>query len=621
MSRGHGVERARHRQHRERRDDGAEAGGGRHLDLGVPADQHRGHREHARHRDGEHVAAHTSGPVGIRHHDHHAAERQSHGQPRERADALPEQQPPEEPGHPWSDAHQDQRVRDRRARQRQDEARRGGGHAHGHREAGPADRAPLRDHALPADDTDHEQEERGGEQASPHRRGPRVGRHEAGDQAAGAPQRGRAGHEEHAAGAGHRAPFYPALTRRPGWGSLAPCPSRFRSTACASSSSATSSPARPRGSCSPTSAPTSSRSSGRAKAISRAGCRPATPPTSTSSTATSAASRSTSRARPRAATCSCASRRRPTSSSTTSPTARWKRSASATTSCPRRIPRLIYLALKGFLPGPYEARPFLDELAQMSAGLAFMTGPRGQPMRAGASIVDVGAAAYGVIAVLAALQQRARDRPRPEDHVGPLRDDGVLGRAVARELRRDRRAVGADAGDAPGHAHGLGHLPALHGGRRASRSSSASRPTRTGSGSARSSGSTTCSPTRRSPTTPSAWRRAGGCRSGSARRCVATRAPSWRSGWSARACRSRRCAARISSWTIRTSTRPTSSWRRRCPAAGSAKLPKMPVRSTAFEFGLRRPAPRLGEHTREVLQEFGLSTDEIDALASRRVIG
>ena len=44
----------------------------------------------------------------------------------------------------------------------------------------------------------------------------------------------------------------------------------------------------------------------------------------------------------------------------------------------------------------------------MSAGLAFMTGPRGQPLRAGASIVDVGAAAYGVIAVLAALHQRAQ---------------------------------------------------------------------------------------------------------------------------------------------------------------------------------------------------------------------
>ena len=57
------------------------------------------------------------------------------------------------------------------------------------------------------------------------------------------------------------------------------------------------------------------------------------------------------------------------------------------------------------------------------------------------------------------------------------------------------------------------------------------------------------------------------------------------------------------------------------PGRAPAKLPKMPVRSTAFEFGLRRPAPRLGEHTREVLAELGLANEEIDALASRRVIG
>jgi crotonobetainyl-CoA:carnitine CoA-transferase CaiB-like acyl-CoA transferase len=37
-------------------------------------------------------------------------------------------------------------------------------------------------------------------------------------------------------------------------------------------------------------------------------------------------------------------------------------------------------------------------------------------------------------------------------------------------------------------------------------------------------------------------------------------------------------------------------------------------------MGLRRPAPRLGEHTREVLDELGLTKDEIDALASRRII-
>jgi crotonobetainyl-CoA:carnitine CoA-transferase CaiB-like acyl-CoA transferase len=70
-------------------------------------------------------------------------------------------------------------------------------------------------------------------------------------------------------------------------------------------------------------------------------------------------------------------------------------------------PGLIYLALKGFLPGPYENRPSLDELAQMMGGLAFMTGPPGRPMRAGASIIDIGAATYGVIGILAALHKRA----------------------------------------------------------------------------------------------------------------------------------------------------------------------------------------------------------------------
>ena len=40
-------------------------------------------------------------------------------------------------------------------------------------------------------------------------------------------------------------------------------------------------------------------------------------------------------------------------------------------------PRLVYCALKGFLPGPYEKRPALDEVVQMMGGLAYMTGPIG----------------------------------------------------------------------------------------------------------------------------------------------------------------------------------------------------------------------------------------------------
>jgi crotonobetainyl-CoA:carnitine CoA-transferase CaiB-like acyl-CoA transferase len=71
-------------------------------------------------------------------------------------------------------------------------------------------------------------------------------------------------------------------------------------------------------------------------------------------------------------------------------------------------PRVIYCSVKGFLPGPFGDRPFLDELAQMAGGLAYLTGLKDQPMRAGASITDIGAATYGVIGILSALYRRER---------------------------------------------------------------------------------------------------------------------------------------------------------------------------------------------------------------------
>jgi crotonobetainyl-CoA:carnitine CoA-transferase CaiB-like acyl-CoA transferase len=71
-------------------------------------------------------------------------------------------------------------------------------------------------------------------------------------------------------------------------------------------------------------------------------------------------------------------------------------------------PRLIYCSEKGFLPGPYENRTALDEVAQMMGGLAYMTGPPGRPLRAGASVIDVTGGMFGVIAILAALEERHR---------------------------------------------------------------------------------------------------------------------------------------------------------------------------------------------------------------------
>jgi crotonobetainyl-CoA:carnitine CoA-transferase CaiB-like acyl-CoA transferase len=68
--------------------------------------------------------------------------------------------------------------------------------------------------------------------------------------------------------------------------------------------------------------------------------------------------------------------------------------------------QLIFLALKGYLAGPYENRPALDEVVQFQSGLAWMTGPPGQPLRAGASVIDIMGAMFGVIAVQAALRDR-----------------------------------------------------------------------------------------------------------------------------------------------------------------------------------------------------------------------
>lgn len=71
-----------------------------------------------------------------------------------------------------------------------------------------------------------------------------------------------------------------------------------------------------------------------------------------------------------------------------------------------RNPRLIYCSLKGFLSGPYEKRHAMDEVVQMMGGLAYMTGRPGDPLRAGTSIVDITGGMFGYIGILLALYER-----------------------------------------------------------------------------------------------------------------------------------------------------------------------------------------------------------------------
>ena len=74
----------------------------------------------------------------------------------------------------------------------------------------------------------------------------------------------------------------------------------------------------------------------------------------------------------------------------------------------QRAPGLIYVSHKGFLPGPYEKRLALDEVVQMMGGLSYMTGPVGRPLRAGTSVNDIMGGMFGAIGVLAALRERER---------------------------------------------------------------------------------------------------------------------------------------------------------------------------------------------------------------------
>ncbi len=72
------------------------------------------------------------------------------------------------------------------------------------------------------------------------------------------------------------------------------------------------------------------------------------------------------------------------------------------------LPELIYVDHRGFLPGPYDHRTALDEVVQMMGGLAYMTGRRGDPVRAGSSVNDMMGGIFGAVACMAALMQRQK---------------------------------------------------------------------------------------------------------------------------------------------------------------------------------------------------------------------
>ena len=159
-------------------------------------------------------------------------------------------------------------------------------------------------------------------------------------------------------------------------------------------------------------------------------------------------------------------------------------------------PRLVYLALKGYLAGPYEHRPALDEVVQFQVGLAYMTGPPGQPLRAGASIIDILGAVFGVVAAQAALRERETTGKGQRVSSALFESAAFLMSHAHGRHGRDRPAGAADAGAARrlGDLRGVHTLPT-------GSCSSASPATSNGPASSRSSGCRRSPPIRASPPT------------------------------------------------------------------------------------------------------------------------
>jgi len=77
----------------------------------------------------------------------------------------------------------------------------------------------------------------------------------------------------------------------------------------------------------------------------------------------------------------------------------------------RRVnPRIVYCAISGFgQSGPDRDKPCLDMMAQALSGLMFLTGePEGSPMRSGAAVSDIAAGMFGAYGIVAALLHRER---------------------------------------------------------------------------------------------------------------------------------------------------------------------------------------------------------------------
>ena len=281
----------------------------------------------------------------------------------------------------------------------------------------------------------------------------------------------------------------------------------------------------------------------------------------------------------------------------------------------QRNPGLVYASISGFgQDGPYRDRPGFDQVAQGMGGLMSITGEPGRgPMRAGIPVADLAAGLLAAQAILVALLERARSGRGQW-----VRTSLLQAQVFLLDFQAARWLVEGEIPPQAGNDHptsiptGLfatsdrpiniacsgqqiwGRLKAVLGDPELDQPQFATPASRSSNRAALN--AIIERHTRRRPSAE--WIDA----------LNAAGVPSGEINTVDRVSRILRCAT--SGWRIRSARRQR----------GPTHLVGQAIEMSRSTSEIRRPAPRLGEHTAEVLGEAGFSREEIDGLVRDGVV-
>ena len=273
-------------------------------------------------------------------------------------------------------------------------------------------------------------------------------------------------------------------------------------------------------------------------------------------------------------------------------------------------PRLIYCSISGYgRTGPYADKGGYDLIAQGMSGLMSITGERGRaPAKSGAPVCDINAGLLAALGVVAAYIHRLKTGE------GQLVDTSLFEAGIQQTYWQS--AIYFATGEVPGPGGSAHHLSAPYQAFRAA----------------------------------DGWLTIGGANQANWERLVRVLgAPEWLADprFKTNADRMANLEALEALMNARLKTRPVAEWIRALeaegvpcgpinsiadmaadpqalaramvvdlehPRAGATRALGLPIKLSGSPGKVVRPAPLLGQHTREVLAEFGFSAGEIEAL-------